>query len=537
KYEEKALKIIANLWEKYYIYPLVYEQDHPSYHIYWNIVEEIPQKVYSKIIDPIAKIFFNLCRFERYCSIYQNKYSFALLNEFKTFKEEEIEYALIIIAKSDWRVNHKFLLMLFSHYSSRILPVFIEIYHEIKEEFERTLRFYSKQRERTSGIKYTPPRDPPAKRFPFEEILQNQALFEENILKNYTLFLSLLHHKIPNSPFIESLFKDYSLERFEETLGKINQLPLSNISFLLNEIDEKKIINKDSFDKIKQDYIRQNKQDDLKKKNNYQFYTTPFSKILYFFAKDSIEKKEKYLISQQTQISPFNNCEEIEDSEIKGLVEQIEKGEIESKKILEIISSKGINQDTKSILSKIIPFFHIDSRDDSYEENDAHKIIRVYQRDIFWFLLELLYDKKKYDEMCEKRKDDKDSYYDKFNDINYYIRVELKNYVKRLIFDGIQHNLLMEWYTQPSKVIQRHWIEENVDPIIIKQVFLPSQVQNIPTHLREPAKRHAWKYLILPDLLNKVEQYFEGYRNTFPENEENYIKELDDIYDDFNIHI
>lgn len=536
KYEEKALKVIANLWEKYYIYPLVYERDHPSYNIYWNLVGDIPQKVYNKINDPFAKIFLNLCRFERYCSIYQNRLNFTLLNEFKTFKKEEIERTLILIAKSDWRVKHKFLLMLFSHYSIKILPLFMEIYQEIKEEFERTLRFYSKPREKTSGIKYTPPRDPPRKRFPFDEILQNQALFEENILKNYILFLSLLHHKIPDTSFIESIFRDYSLERFEETLERINQLPLSNISFLLNEVDEKKIINKDNFDKIKRDYMIRNKQDDLEKKNNHQFYTTPFSKILYFFAKNSIGKTDEYIVPQYAQISPLNNYEEIKDPEINSVIEQIEKGEIESKKVIEIISSKGINQDTTTILMKVIPFFHIDSWDDSYEKKDTPKIIRVYQRDIFWFLVELIYDNKKYDEMCKKRQDDKDSYYNNFNDINYYFKDDLNNYVKRLIFDGIQHNNLMDWYSHSSKIVPRHWIEENVDPIIIKQVFLPSQIQNIPIHLREQARRHAWKYMILPDLLNKVEQYFEGYRNTFPESEEEYIKELDDIYDDFNRH-
>jgi len=532
KYEGTTLKIIAELWEKYYIYPLVSEQDHPSYHIYWNLVGDLPEKVYNKINDTIARIFFNLSRFERYCSIYQNKFYTQLLNEFKSFKKEEIEQALVLIAKSDWRVSHKFLLMLFSHLSVEVLPVFTELFQVTKEDFERTLKYYLEPRERAGGIKDTSPREPHKKRFPFDEIFQNQVLLDESILKNYAIFLNLLNHQIPDSNFIESLFRNYSMEKFDEIFKIINQLPLSDISPLLNKIDEEKIINKDSFEKIKQNYIRLNKQEKLKEMKQYRFYNSPYSKILKFFTKVPIKEIDENINYQYPQTTPLKDYEEIKDPEIKKLVEQIDKREIDSRKVVEIISNKGINRDTTTILTKIIPFFYIDSWDDSYDRKPP-KITRIYQRDIFWFLVELLYDEEKYNEICKKEPDDMDFSYSSYNEIYYYFRDDINNYIKRLIFDGIQHNNLMEWYSQSPKNIPKSWIEENIDPIIINQVFIPDQTQNIPETLREQARRHAWKYIILPDLLNKVEQYFEGYRNTFPETEDANNNEKDDIYYDF----
>jgi hypothetical protein len=524
-FEEKAIKIIAELWEKFYIYPLVSEQNHPSYHIYWNLVGDFAEKVYNKLNDPISKIFFNLCRFERYCSIYPNKFYTNLLIEFKVFGKEEIKQALELISKSDWRISHKFLLMLFSQFSVHIAPVFKEVFKATKEDLERTLQYQLKSRERWSSIKHTPPRDHSQTSFPFDGIFQNEALLDENILKNYTFFLNLLHHQIPDLNFIDSILKDYSGDNFDETLKKISQLPLSDISPLLDKIDEKSLIEINSFEKVKQNYLKLNNQEKLKEEKQNVFYYTIYSKVLQFFSITPMGETSEQQNHQYPQSVPLKVSEEIKDPEVKRAIELIDKREMDAKKLVEIISKKGINHETTKILTKCIPFFYIDSWDEAFSRKSP-EIVREYQKDIFWFLVELLYDEKKYNEIYKKESDDTDYNYYGYDALLYYFRDDIENYIKRLIFDGIVHNNLLEWYSESPKNIPKSWIEENIDHVIINQVFIPNQINNIPETLRKRAARHAWKYIILPDLLNKVEQYFEGYRNTFPEAE--------DIYDEKN---
>ena len=67
-------------------------------------------------------------------------------------------------------------------------------------------------------------------------------------------------------------------------------------------------------------------------------------------------------------------------------------------------------------------------------------------------------------------------------------------------------------------------------------MFFPDKVEFIPEHLRGFGYLHAWKFIILPDLVNKIEQYSEYCREDFPfsEYEKVIIMEDDDYSGFFN---
>ena len=50
--------------------------------------------------------------------------------------------------------------------------------------------------------------------------------------------------------------------------------------------------------------------------------------------------------------------------------------------------------------------------------------------------------------------------------------------------DGIENNTLSNWYNNRPDNVPSEWIKENLDTLIIKQVFFPNQVESIPVHLR-----------------------------------------------------
>ena len=142
---------------------------------------------------------------------------------------------------------------------------------------------------------------------------------------------------------------------------------------------------------------------------------------------------------------------------------------------------------------------------------------RIYQKVAFWFLVSLMYKKGDY-------------YQQKAADFRYYHQLNTPTYLKKLLFNGIQQNSISEWYNNPPKSIPSEWIIKNLDPLIIKHVFFLDHINFIPEHLRTLGKLHTWKYIILPDLANKVEQFFGTYREEFPysEYEKSYITEDND---------
>ncbi len=123
-----------------------------------------------------------------------------------------------------------------------------------------------------------------------------------------------------------------------------------------------------------------------------------------------------------------------------------------------------------------------------------------------------------------------DYYQQKAADFRYYHQLNTPTYLKKLLFNGIQQNSISEWYNNPPKSIPSEWIIKNLDPLIIKHVFFLDHINFIPEHLRTLGKLHTWKYIILPDLANKVEQFFGTYREEFPysEYEKSYITEDND---------
>lgn len=174
-----------------------------------------------------------------------------------------------------------------------------------------------------------------------------------------------------------------------------------------------------------------------------------------------------------------------------------------------------VSQNTKEILECVIPNYYINSwnKDDFLIPKDDRKC----QKDIFWFLISLQYRKLNLGELNLEM-----GYYKNNNNP--------MPYLKRLILDGIQENAINGWYKIKPKNIPYEWIKKNIDPLIIEHVFFPNQVEFIPEHLRLYGKLHAWKFIILPDLVNKLEQYFGANRDDFPftEYEKSYLTEDDD---------
>lgn len=103
-------------------------------------------------------------------------------------------------------------------------------------------------------------------------------------------------------------------------------------------------------------------------------------------------------------------------------------------------------------------------------------------------------------------------------------------FLERLILNGVQEKNIKNWYLERPKNITIEWIEENIDSLIIKHVLIPDKVDFLPDHLKKKGYFHAWKFIILPDLVNKSEQYFGTYRDNFPfsEYEKSYFTEDDD---------
>ncbi|KKM83596.1 hypothetical protein LCGC14_1307800, partial [marine sediment metagenome] len=181
------------------------------------------------------------------------------------------------------------------------------------------------------------------------------------------------------------------------------------------------------------------------------------------------------------------------------------------------LSRKNIvSQKTREILDNIIPSYYIDDR--FRDEKIIPNTNLGYKKDIFWFLVALMYKKGDY-------------YKKKAADFRYHHRYKTPiPYLKQLIFDGIQNNLIIDWYNDRPESIPYKWIVENLDPLIIEHVFFSNHIKFIPELLRPLGRLHAWKYIVLSDLVNRVEQYFGAYREEFPysEYEKSYISEDND---------
>ncbi|MFW9879839.1 MAG: hypothetical protein ACFFG0_42745, partial [Candidatus Thorarchaeota archaeon] len=356
--------------------------------------------------------------------------------------------------------------------------------------------------------------------FRFEDIFENESLFELNILRNYSLLLSLLYYEIPNEVYLNDLLSDYSNEKYEYIIKDLKNLKISKYANMIYLLDEKKLIELQEFKELKQDYVEKiNIVREKQSEKDYSSYSYRDSKIFQILncfrkSKEIIDEIPDYKEQTIPKDDYYNNFSSIKDQEVKNIINSIKNDTINPDEIVEFIKAKGLYSETENILRFIVPKFHIGIWDDYYDE-DVPKISRKSQMQIFWFLVYLLYDKAEYKRLVKREEEDYEYYY-LSNNFNYFIG-NLEEYIKHLIFDGIQYNNLLEWYNNCPKNIPSEWIKESLDPIIIKEIFFPNQIELIPTHLREKARRHAWKYLIIPDLVNEINIYFEGYRNTFPE--------------------
>ena len=203
---------------------------------------------------------------------------------------------------------------------------------------------------------------------------------------------------------------------------------------------------------------------------------------------------------------------------------------VREEEILEILQIKNLKNDkAKEILDKLIPSTYIDDYGIDFRRK-IHEGNRKYQKDIFWLLISLIYNKKDSKEVDIDFDDLENDDLSKLDKYYYQSYNESEYYLKRLIYDGIIQNNLNNWLKKKPEDIPLEWFKRLINPMIIKQIFLPNHVEFIPAHLRGHGKRHAWKFLLLPDLANKVEQYFGTYRDDFPfsEYEKSYITEDDD---------
>ncbi|MGQ4876213.1 MAG: hypothetical protein ACP6IY_19265 [Promethearchaeia archaeon] len=514
---EKPLLILRDLWERYFIYPLVPQEIHPSYKIFWNLTFELPKKLYDLLNNEVAKIFLILCQFGRFFysyTSYADKYN-LLLKELSNFHKKEIEKALMLIAKTDWSFKHKFILLLFSNFSPKIIPIIREFMDICREELDWEIESKIRSIIREKGVYKGEQLNLPKKKFRFEDIFEYEQMFEINILRNYSLLLRLITCEFPNDLYLEELLENYSNDNYEKVLKELKKLKPSKYASLIYLLDERKLIEFQEFNKLKGLYMEKirNYKEKMKKNEFSYFRDSKIFNILNYFRK-SKEVMDKITYDDQSSIEDIQDLDfsDIKDHEFQDIIDDIKNETIKPDEIINFFKSEGLRND---ILNLFIPSQY-DNSDDFYDFYDEKvpNLSRKYQKHIFWFLIYLLYNKTEYKHILQKS-ENVNKNRDFYENICYVD--DLKNLIKALIFDGIQHNNLLEWYNNCPKDIPSEWIKKNLDPIIIQEVFLPNQIEFVPTHLRDKARRHAWKYIIIPDLANKIKSYYESYRNIFPE--------------------
>ncbi|MFW9882086.1 MAG: hypothetical protein ACFFG0_54170, partial [Candidatus Thorarchaeota archaeon] len=206
----KPLLVLRDLWEKYYVYPLVSQEVHPSYKIFWNLTIDLPKKLYPLIKNPIAKIYLILCQFGSFNYGKGTEVYSQLLKKLSKFKKSEIEEALVLIIKTDWSFKHKLVLLLYSNFSPKIIPVIKEFLVECREELDWEIKSKIRSIKKEKGIYNGEPLNLPKNEFRFEDIFENESLFELNILRNYSLLLSLLYLRNYCNNHLLGLFVPYN---------------------------------------------------------------------------------------------------------------------------------------------------------------------------------------------------------------------------------------------------------------------------------------------------------------------------------------
>lgn len=224
-----------------------------SYRIYWNLVGDLARRVYEKLNDPIAKLFLNLCRFERF-PWYRRDYN-NLLKEFRNFDKKDIENAAIEIAKTDWLINHKFVLLLFTDFSTKVIPLINQVLNEFREDLEWSLQRSIRSIEREEGIfngdfsKFT------KEKLQIESIFKSEILFERKYLIKYSFLLNILRYEISEENYLKTLLSNFNIKNYPIIIKNLKNFKETEYATLVYILDEEKILQIEEFNRIKEFYL------------------------------------------------------------------------------------------------------------------------------------------------------------------------------------------------------------------------------------------------------------------------------------------